>query len=892
MPLQISGQNTYKFSPPKPIEEYSKDSIRKMAVLFTDIVGSSKYFKAHGDIAGRRMLKLHQDMASPIIAGFRGNVVKMLGDSVMAFFLSPDEALKSAIKLQQKFQAYNKDHKEKDQIHIRICIHYGDGIIEEGDIFGDVVNMAAKFLPHTDGDEIIISDELHSNLEEPAFAYFDKYEYKDNSKVLHGITLFKVIWDQSIPLDPTLKTLVIFRPVWGLGKKDFTGIWNNLLDQISYLFPENMVEKMQINRDKSVNVIVNEAPMAIAVARKLLNYLRTNMGHDGLMYIPVQIVIDSGPYLLADQISLGGLNVNWKEIEPGDIHISKKAFNFVKTENDIDIDGLVNIGRDNRFIKVTDKKTRKQIKTNIFKYQNALIQGDHTPCFYCGSRAHATSDCPSKEITELTHFIEKLGYMTLSEINNLFFNYLNDSRLNNHITDAADIFGETGSTQLAHHAFYELKNVFQLRLLRAIWNLQEDNWNRIWDKRDENEKGGLLWIGFDCIRVSNFDQAESIIQNELSKKNPDFRLSIITALLFIEKNHLQQAMVYLKKALDNASRTPQKIYILFLLSRIFYLSDDIVKAREMLRKINRLSPYCTEAIYQEIVFNLQHGDRSAALDQLAKLIKKNKDYYVISLIDPELSNYSNKIHSRLEHILSEARQSANDVIPRIKKEVANLENVMGKDSEEIGEAKSVASKVDELLKTDSYFGYLDIIHYGENISRLSKRIIEGREMRLYKRQRSLKRRIQKCHNYLEILQYAFLTASVTHELKIVEKKLELISEKIKLEGMGDFRELLRLLDSYSNEMNLIESRIRRVDAFTQFVTFAVKFLKKNFIFQSVNLVISLILLPIMVHYLNFLIPGLNLSTEGIWHYQKILIALGGISGLILATIASQSGTSR
>ena len=64
MPLQVTGQNTYKFSPPKPIEEYSKDSIRKMAVLFTDIVGSSKYFKAHGDIAGRRMLKLHQDMGN------------------------------------------------------------------------------------------------------------------------------------------------------------------------------------------------------------------------------------------------------------------------------------------------------------------------------------------------------------------------------------------------------------------------------------------------------------------------------------------------------------------------------------------------------------------------------------------------------------------------------------------------------------------------------------------------------------------------------------------------------------------------------------------------------------------------------------------------------------
>ena len=88
--------------PPKPIGDYSKDAIKKIAVLFTDIVGSSNFFKLNGDIEGRKMLKTHQNLASPIINEFGGTVVKMLGDSVMAYFLDPEDALKSAIKIQQK----------------------------------------------------------------------------------------------------------------------------------------------------------------------------------------------------------------------------------------------------------------------------------------------------------------------------------------------------------------------------------------------------------------------------------------------------------------------------------------------------------------------------------------------------------------------------------------------------------------------------------------------------------------------------------------------------------------------------------------------------------------------------------------------------------------------
>jgi len=130
-PSRIDSSQT---SSPRPMDEYPEDSIQKIAALFTDIVGSTKFFKSHGDLAGRQMLQVHQDVASGCITEHGGVLVKILGDSVTAYFLNAKETLKSAIKIQQKLETHNRKRDPQNQIHIKIGIHCGHGIIEDNDI--------------------------------------------------------------------------------------------------------------------------------------------------------------------------------------------------------------------------------------------------------------------------------------------------------------------------------------------------------------------------------------------------------------------------------------------------------------------------------------------------------------------------------------------------------------------------------------------------------------------------------------------------------------------------------------------------------------------------------------------------------------------------------------
>ncbi|MEE9505451.1 MAG: adenylate/guanylate cyclase domain-containing protein, partial [Thermodesulfobacteriota bacterium] len=63
-------------------DELHKRLTKEITILFTDITGSTTFFKIHGDIAGRLMVQRHYDMLSPIITHYEGTIVKMVGDSI------------------------------------------------------------------------------------------------------------------------------------------------------------------------------------------------------------------------------------------------------------------------------------------------------------------------------------------------------------------------------------------------------------------------------------------------------------------------------------------------------------------------------------------------------------------------------------------------------------------------------------------------------------------------------------------------------------------------------------------------------------------------------------------------------------------------------------------
>ena len=89
-------------------------------------------------------LKAHFQIMHSFIGKFRGRVVAVHGDSLLAEFASVVDAVQCAVEIQNELKAKNNELPEESRMLFRIGINLGDVIEEEGNIYGDGVNVASR----------------------------------------------------------------------------------------------------------------------------------------------------------------------------------------------------------------------------------------------------------------------------------------------------------------------------------------------------------------------------------------------------------------------------------------------------------------------------------------------------------------------------------------------------------------------------------------------------------------------------------------------------------------------------------------------------------------------------------------------------------------------------
>lgn len=172
---------------------------REVVILFTDIVGSTQYFEAKGDIAGLELVRRHNALLFPIVEAHAGWIVKTIGDAIMAVFEQPAEAVRCAIGMQRALAKENAAPGEP--IHIRIGAHWGRALVEDGkDVFGDAVNTAARVVNEARGDEIVISRALADRLEaKDGFTVAPRGSFQPKGKT-DPVQLVAVHWREGVPV--------------------------------------------------------------------------------------------------------------------------------------------------------------------------------------------------------------------------------------------------------------------------------------------------------------------------------------------------------------------------------------------------------------------------------------------------------------------------------------------------------------------------------------------------------------------------------------------------------------------------------------------------------------------------------------------------------------------
>ena len=147
---------------------------RLAAVMAADIAGYSRLMGADEEGTLGRLKTIRKAIVDPKIVEHRGRIVKTTGDGMLVEFASAVDAARCAVEIQRDTAAHNADVPQQSRIEFRIGVHVGDIIIDDNDIFGDGVNIAARLEGIAEPGGVCISDDAHRQIRGKVdFAYND-----------------------------------------------------------------------------------------------------------------------------------------------------------------------------------------------------------------------------------------------------------------------------------------------------------------------------------------------------------------------------------------------------------------------------------------------------------------------------------------------------------------------------------------------------------------------------------------------------------------------------------------------------------------------------------------------------------------------------------------------
>ena len=141
--------------------------------MAADIAGYSRLMGRAEERTLVELKELRKTLIDPSIASHRGRIVKTTGDGMLVEFASAVDAVRCAVDVQRAMVVHNVDVPQDLRIEFRIGIHVGDIIIDDNDIFGDGVNIAARLEGLALPGGVCVSDDAHRQIRGKVEVAFD-----------------------------------------------------------------------------------------------------------------------------------------------------------------------------------------------------------------------------------------------------------------------------------------------------------------------------------------------------------------------------------------------------------------------------------------------------------------------------------------------------------------------------------------------------------------------------------------------------------------------------------------------------------------------------------------------------------------------------------------------
>ena len=166
----------------------------ELAILFADVVGSTKLYELMGDQKARSTVQRCITLMARATEGNGGTVIKTMGDEIMATFTKVDEAVEAAAAMQR----YISDDLDVDDVPvaIRVGFHFGPVMLEDGDVFGGAVHTANRMTSQAKAAQIITTAVAVSQMSGEWQSWTRQIDLATVKGKRDEIALFEVLWQR------------------------------------------------------------------------------------------------------------------------------------------------------------------------------------------------------------------------------------------------------------------------------------------------------------------------------------------------------------------------------------------------------------------------------------------------------------------------------------------------------------------------------------------------------------------------------------------------------------------------------------------------------------------------------------------------------------------------
>ena len=169
---------------------------RLTAVLLADVVGYSRLMSVDEEGTHLRLAK-HFKLVEPNVAEHRGRLIRSMGDGLLSQFDSAIEAVRCALAIQSGLEAREVEIDPSRRIRIRIGVNTGDVIVDERDIYGNSVNIAARLEGLAEPGAVYVTRGVRDQVAgDPGLSFEDRGERKVKN-IARPIRVFRVVQARS-----------------------------------------------------------------------------------------------------------------------------------------------------------------------------------------------------------------------------------------------------------------------------------------------------------------------------------------------------------------------------------------------------------------------------------------------------------------------------------------------------------------------------------------------------------------------------------------------------------------------------------------------------------------------------------------------------------------------